>query len=420
MATAAGAAQGHFKSIAQACVREGFSPDFVSWHFYSSYPSDNERCEFGKRLQLISKEAGLPKPEVILSEWNIDLPHPTAPECDDHRAGVFYISMNSSLARTSVTHSLFFFLQDGFWESKKDYAGESVGVFTLRGGPKAVLNGMRMFQIAAEFPQVHVKRQSAPWNLTCLATRNGNKGYLLLANAFGSAEKRAHHYVDWAGVVLSDYHGKDALVRGFVSGKHGVEKLGGPKKDHSIWKEAKRLVRETMSEQKMTHRPVRVGWKDGPVSVSKVWRLDSQHSDPRLNPAFRDSFQKWGVEGPQRAAERVLEDLEKSGRSKKEVSQVRTALNKPTPSEMLDSVRNPTSGLSPSLISEVQVAMKKRLLELREEIPLMLAKHPGAALSEVEVSSHLKFQSNGLMLDLPPWSAVLVELDWENPEGGRE
>ena len=342
------------------------------------------------------------------------MPHPTAPECDDHRAGTFYISMNSSLARTSVSHSLFFFLQDGFWEAKKDYAGQSVGVFTLNGGPKAVLNGMRMFRKASQYPQVSVERKNAPWNLTCLATRSGPRGYLLLANAFGYAEKRAYHYVEWAGMDMSMYKGKNQLVRGFVDGKYGVERLGGPQKDQSLWEEGKRLILETRAEMSLESRPVKIEWAGGKPSVTGVWLLDQNHSNPLSNQHYLQEFKRWGTENVQRAVDLLGPSLKKNGYSNSDIAKAKAVMSQGTSLEMMKAVQDPQNGLDPRLVADIVRGMRFHLKEVRSQAPRRLAQHPGSELSEVSAQSVLKSSARGVLLDLPPWSSVLLELSWEN------
>ncbi|MBL7008385.1 MAG: hypothetical protein ISR76_05260, partial [Planctomycetes bacterium] len=269
MAGPAGKPLDFFRKILQACKQAAWSPDFLSYHYYGGYASDNQSREFGLRLERMAKEAGLARPELILSEWNVGLPHPVRPELDDHRAGVYFAAMNSSLAYTPVSHSLFFFLQDGYWEAKQDYAGESVGLFTLRGGPKAVLNGMRMFRQAAELPLVPVEREIAPWNLTCLATRDGGRGYLLLTNSTGDAVKRARHYADWAGIDMSNYAGKERQLQAWATGRISYERMGGRAEDRATWEEARRLLGETRDEAAKTERMVRLRFSDPPAGVER-------------------------------------------------------------------------------------------------------------------------------------------------------
>ena len=414
MASASGAAYDWFAAMAGASKEVGFTPDFLSWHFYSSYPGDLESCRFGERIAATAISAGLRKPELILSEWNIDLPHPTAPECDDHRAAAFFVGVNSFLAQTEASHSLFFFLQDGFWEATKDYAGESVGVYTLHGGPKAVLNGMRMFRTASSLPMVAVER-NAPWNISCLATRSEDCGYLLLSNSFGQAEKRARHYVDANGVDLGVYRGKDVLLRAFLSGRIGWNKLGAPAKDLPVWEQAKALLVESRKESAMTQRPVRLELEGAVPRPVRAWRIDDHHSDPHDDPDFMEVFRAQAINAPARAAERTLSELQLDDVPANQLEVVRKALSGASPGEMLTKLNEQRIILGGELHSRVASLMRKHLIAAQNEVPTRLSRHPQAQLAEVGLADTIRRDGRQLVVDLPPWSVLLIEFDF-----GRE
>ena len=410
MASASGAAYDWFGEIAKHSKNQGFAPDFLSWHFYSSYPGDIESCKFNQRIAETATQHGLKKPELILSEWNIDLPHPTVPECDDHRAAAFYVGVNTFLANTGASDSLFFFLQDGFWEAKEDYAGQSVGVYTLHGGPKAVLNGMRMFRKASELPACQVAR-TAPWNISCLATSDDDKAYILLSNSFGQGEKRARHFVDAAGVNLGDYRGKDTKLRAYMSGRMSWENLNAADADRAAWDQAKKLLAETRHETSLFHRPVRIEITGATAKPTRAWRIDANHSVPQASAQFRQQFKSVALEAPQRAVEKVLDELRAQELNQTELNLLTSILDKPSPAEMLAALNANQHQLGSELFHKVSALMRAELKQAQLDIPRTLTKHADAQLVEVGLAKTLRREKNQMVLDLPPWTVILVELD---------
>ena len=412
MATATGAAERFFGTILDACAERGWSPDFLSWHFYSSYPTDHELFDFGERIGGLATSRGLAEPELILSEWNITLPAPRAPELDDHRAGVFFIGVSSSLVQTPVDHSIFFFLQDGFWEAREDYAGESVGVFTLRGAPKAVLNGMRMFRRAAALPAVPVERVAAPGNLSLLATREGERGYLLLANGFGQPEKRARHYVHWAGVDLSEYSDREREIRAYATGRVGVDRIGASAKDRPIWEKARALIAETRRELQNRERRVRVALEDPPAGIGGVWLLDAEHGNPILDRGFRAEFEALAKGVQAIAGEETLAKFREEGVSRSDLAALEEVLRQPNVEAARRQLREAARRIGPELAQRFERAFRARRDELLLATPRKLAALPGAQPARVPPGSVLRQEGAELVIDLPPWSAVLVELSW--------
>lgn len=419
MATAAGTAQPYFRKILAACKAAGWAPDFLSWHFYASYPGDNERCRFGERLAASATAIGLPAPEMILSEWNIDLPDPVKPELDDHRAGVYFAAVNSSLANTPVTHSQFFFLQDGFWEAKKDYGGESVGVFTLRGGPKAVLNGMRMFRTASELPAVPVERREAPWNLGCLATRQGDRGYLLLTNAFGDTIKSARHLADAEGVDFSFYQDKERELVAWAGGKISYEQLGGRPEDRTRWEVARAFVQQSQRELAAATRTVRIAVADPPKRVVQVWRLDAAHGNPARDAAFQAAFRAQAVDVHRPVARRVIDQLRQEGVEEAKLAVLEDALAKPDQEEARRAVESQAATVGADLSRRAATLYREAFFAQRDRVPGVMAAHPAAALPVVPMRSSLRREGDQFLVELPPWSAVLIEVSWAE-EGGRE
>lgn len=294
--------------ILDACRARRFRPDFLSWHDYVGYPTDQEAFRLPDRVAALARERDLGAPELILSEWNKALP--VSPELDDHRNGAYFVAMTASLAQTTLRNSIFFFLQDGPWEAKEEYAGQSVGVFTLRGGPKAVLNGMQMARMAAELPAVPVERLEAPWNLVLLATRAGERGFLLAANSAGEADRRVRKLLDFAGVDLSAYKGRDRAIRDYLAGRVELDALGAPASQRAAWEEARRFVRDHNREAAARSRPVRVRVSDPPQRIAEAWLLDSGHGDPWRDPDYRRFFGEVAAEARGRAADAAVRLLQ--------------------------------------------------------------------------------------------------------------
>ncbi len=415
MAGPSGNQQDYFRKILTACKRADWSPDYLSYHFYGSYASDNERCEFASRIQDIAAELGLGRPEMILSEWNIGLPKPVAPQLDDHRAGVYFAAMNSSLASTPVQHSLFFFLQDGYWEAKEDYAGQSVGLYTLRGGPKAVLNGMRMFRQASSLPVVPVERQGAPWNLTCLASREGDRGYLLLTNSTGDPIKRARLFVDWAGVDMSDYAGKERQIQAWAAGRISYERMGGLEKDREIWEEARRLLGETREEEAATDRTVRLAFQDLPRGVSKAWLLSEGAGDPAADEDFRVRFDRMASTLPKRAGRRTLEQFRAEPLDPTQLEILEDIFTDADQESVKTGLERERRRLGSSLTKRAGDAYRDNFFELRSLMPVRLSKHEAAQLYEVPRGELMRREGDELVVELPPWSAALIEVYWGDP-----
>ncbi len=420
MATAAGAAQHFFRKILAACDRAGWAPDFLSWHFYSTFPGDNESCRFGERLLEMARELGLPEPELVLSEWNVDLPNPAKPALDDHRAGVYFAAVNSSLVNTPVVHSQFFFLQDGFWEAKKDYAGESVGVFTLRGGPKAVLQGMRMFNTAAALPAVPVERGEAPWNISCLATRRGDKGYLLLTNAFGVPAKSARHLVDAAGVDLGSYQGKERQLQAWARGRISYEDMGGRPEDKDAWFAARAFLKEAEQEMAAKSRPVRLSFQGQPAEIEQVWRLDDQNGNPLQNAAFRQRFEELTADPHRKVARRVTQQLRDEGAEPAKVDIVASALAKENQEESRKEMERRSAEIGPALSRRAAELYKEAFFGLRDQVPAMMLEHDAMAWPKVAPRRYLKREEGALVVDLPAWSAVLIEVSWPEEGAARD
>ncbi|KAA3609068.1 MAG: hypothetical protein DWQ01_10830 [Planctomycetota bacterium] len=397
-----------FEDILDACQRLNFEPDFLSFHDYLGYPTDQHALGLPTSLAEEATQRGFAEPELILSEWNITLPRPVAPELDDHRAGAYFVSMTTALAYTKVKASIFFQLQDGAWEAKRDYAGESVGIFTLRGGPKPVLVAMQMCKDAASFPMVAVERRQAPWNLSLLATREGERGYLLISNAFGEAEHRVHKMAMNRGIDPQVYKGSEPRIRKFLAGRLDYEGLGLPASDRPVWEEARASVLEDRRERQRRSRPVRLHWRQAPDRITGVWLLDKDHGRAMSRPDFARLFESMGPGLHDRVVESTMEELRKGGTSETDLQKVERVLRKRD--------RQAARQLRADLAGRAEALYRQYHKRLSSETPVRLAKHAASApwpLAADAWDAYLQRQERELVLNLAPFSAMLVELQWE-------
>ena len=212
-----------FRLEFEACRPVGFKPDFLSWHDYVGYPTDQEAFEFSDRVRRLADRYGFGDAELILSEWNYTLP--PDPFLDSYANGAYFVALTTALTRTHLAHSQFLMLQDGKWEAREDFRGESAGIFTLNGAPKPVFQGMQMMRIAADLPALPVERRAAPWNLTLFASRRDDRGWLLAANAFGKIQDRTRKFLDYRDVDMSVLKNRKAQVQRYLTGRLPIERL---------------------------------------------------------------------------------------------------------------------------------------------------------------------------------------------------
>lgn len=392
-----------FRDIARESKRAGFTPDFLSYHHYGSYPTDVSAHEAGRRLEEISQENGLPRPEIILSEWNVTLPKPVEMQLDDHRGAVNYVALTSGLMNTTTTHSLFFFLQDGNWEASKEYGGQSVGVFTLIGAPKAVLSGMRMMRTFSEQPLVPRERWAAPQNLSLAASRDGNRGRVVVSNFPGNIEKGVRKFMDWRGLELALLKNKERELRAFMFGRGTYASLKLADKWKPILDDAQRQVEILTQEAKLRDRWVSIRLEGTPKKVGKVQILDKDHGNPLTHAAFQAKFKPYSKGIGQAAMAEALEDLRKQGVSASDVQKVENAFR--TKSET-----------APDVSTQVQAKARSAYRAARErlanEVPLELVNHEATYPAQVDADSWTRLDGDILRVRVPPFTAVMVDLVW--------
>lgn len=396
-----------FRLEFEACKRTGFRPDFLSWHDYVGYPTDQESLEMFRRLRQLAARYNLQDAELILSEWNYTLP--PDPILDSYRNGAYFVALTTALTRTPIHHSLFLMLQDGPWEAKEDFQGQGAGIFTVHGAPKPVFQGMQMMRVAGALPAVPVERREAPWNLTLFASREGGHGWLLAANAFGKIQDRVQKYLDYAGVDTSMFKNRRDRIRAFLEGRLSFERFGARPQDREAWETARRIMQLHKEETKASLRPVRVQLSSPPRQVLGVWALDARHGDPLADPAFRRRFEELRAGVQRQAGQATLERLRRQGASEADLQALEAALTGK------DSRR--ARGVDPGLRRRAQAIFAEEQARVSDRIPLELAAMDGARPHPVPVADYVRQADGGLVLNTTPWSAVLVELSWEGGDG---
>lgn len=392
-----------FADLARECKRTGFIPDYLSYHHYGSYPTDPSALEAGQRIKSIATKAGLPMPEIILSEWNVSLPRPVSMELDDHRGAVNFVAMTAGLVNTSTTHSLFFFLQDGNWEATEEYGGQSVGVFTLIGAPKAVLTAMRMMRTFSEQPLVPRERWKAAQNLSMAATRDDKEGRVVIANFPGNIEKGVRKWMDWRGLELSLLKNKDRELRSFMSGRTSYSSLKLDKQWRPVLEGAKEQMEILTREAKQRDRWVTIRLEGRPEEIGKVVLIDKKHGNPMQDSSFQAVFAPYKKGLSRAAMEEVLVELEKQGVAQSDIKKLETAfLTK--------------SKTVPDVSSKVQAQARAAYASARErisaELPSRLVQHQATYPAEVDAGSWARLDGDILSVRVPPFTAVMVDLVW--------
>lgn len=395
-----------FREIADACVQVGFQPDFLSWHEYNGFPMDEYHYSTARKVRDIVRSRNLPMPELVLSEWNIGLPSPVNLSLDDHRAAVNFVAMTTALAYSPVKHSLFFMLQDGTWEAKRDYAGQSVGVFTIHGLPKSVLAGMRMTRRAGALPAVPVEySDEVTPNFGVLATRDGERGFLVATSLFGKEEKHLRKLVEWLGVDPTTLKGRDRAIQGYVTGRVPYDRTGLPQRQKPVWDRVREEMKALAREKSAQERWLTLRLEDAPAHVVGVWVIDRQHGNPRDDADFRERVEPFERGWFPNAAEMTLRDLERGGADAAVMDTVRQALEAKS--------LKPLDALDPDTRRRVRDLFEKHARWIQDELPSELVRHPATFPAPVDRSQWVRMLDDGSMqLKVPPFSAVMVELSW--------
>jgi hypothetical protein len=395
------------RTIFQACKAGGFHPDFYSWHRYGSYPSEHDMLDVPESLIRVALEVGIPAPDIILSEWNIGLPKPTYPGLDDQRAANYYMATVMALAQTPGTDAQFFFLQDAPWDTHKEFAGESVGVFSLAGAPKAVLSGMRMMAKAADLPMVPMERTGGTSNLNLFASRQGNQGYLLAVNTFGSGmDKHASIMLRAAGVDLSQLKRQTKTIKGYIAGKTSrasLERLGLEEYVMNALDVVRAEAAAQLGESKKRDRRVRIKLNDGPRKIVSVQLLSAKHGNPIVDAAFLREYAPYSKGLNNAAGAQTLEQLRQEGVDQKTLTLLEQGMKQK---------KTRIAGVEPATARHARQLFDQNYETLRNEVPKTLADHPAAKAQLVSKGSWCTLKDGILDLRLPPETSVLVEFAW--------
>ncbi len=395
------------RAMFTSCKRVGFQPDFYSWHHYGSFPTEHDMLQVPQVILAECQTAGLQPMEFVLSEWNIGLPHPKFPAIDDHRAANYFIATVISLSRTQASDASFFFLQDARWDTKKEFAGESVGAFSLAGAPKALLSGMRMMATAADLPAIPVERIGAPANISLFASKQGNRGYLLAVNTFGGGlDRHISRLLRRAGVDLAALKKDGKRLQAYVYGKADRSSLSRLKLDAATM-DAIDLVRlEAMADQaeeKAGMRKIRVQLKSGPKSIRSVRLIDRTHGNPIADADFKKAYAPYARGLVPAAQQATIDQLRTEGVAE---STLRTL------EQGMKSSKGKVSGVDAATNRRARAIFDEAMVRLASEVPKTLAAHPAAQAQEVEVASVCSLKDGILEIRLPLESSVLIELAW--------
>lgn len=272
-----------FRALLRECKSKSTAPDFLSWHQYEGWATDTAAFNIDERLQKMANNIIGKDVELILGEWSLALPSPghPKPQLDDHRNAVHWLATISSLAtETTVAAQCYFMLQDGTWEAKQDYQGQGPGMFTVHGGPKAIVVGQRMMDIATQLPMLELERDGAPWNIAALATGEGDRRFVLLSNSIRIDEGRVKKSLDQQGVAFHKLpKSQRNNVYGYVSGRVPYSKLNQPSSDEPKWERAREVLKRTRKAAKKAV-PVEVAM-DRPIGrLVNAWAIGEGSGNP--------------------------------------------------------------------------------------------------------------------------------------------
>ncbi|MDE0586243.1 MAG: glycosyl hydrolase [Planctomycetota bacterium] len=392
-----------FEKILDACKRHSFSPDFLSWHLYGSFASDNEYFRIPQTIQSMAETRGLGTPDTVLSEWNVSLPRPVARGMDTNVGAAYWTAVVGSLIQTPAKDALYFFLQDGSWEATKDFAGQSVGAFTLRGAPKSTFSAMKLMGEVAKSPAVPLQRLQAPNNLVCVATRNKQQGNLLISNSPGDILRLGRKFLANTSLFMGDLKGKDSLLMAHLSGKTKFDKLDLSEEWRVPLVELKKLMKALRHEEGNSNRWVTIKLDHSPVSIKRVRLIDADHGNPIASASFRDLFRPYEVGFGKVAGRLAIEELRKQGVSSSEVAAIEQSF-------LSGSKEIRIVGVSATTIASARATLNRKMAMLKTDLPVSLAAHEACRAAEVDSEDWVKIEGSKILVKVPPHSVVAVEL----------
>jgi hypothetical protein len=406
LATSLGSTLAWAREMFQASAREGFQPDFYSWHQYGSFPTEAELLQIPQVLLNEAHQAGISLNQLILSEWNVGLPHPVLEDLDDERAANYYLAMVISLSHTVVNHSSFFFLQDAPWDTNKELAGESVGVFSLAGAPKALLTGMRMMATAGDLPAVPVERKGAPSNISLFASREQDKGYLIAVNSLGGGiVKHSNRMLSRDNADHMSLKRNKRKVEAYIQGKASKSSLNGlgiPESTIDSLGNAKTVIDALNEEVRKGQRIVTIKLDSPPKRIRSLKVIDNKRGNPLTDKAFQRAYRPYSQGLSRAAATATLDQLKSEGVSQKDLDSLMEAMKTKTQAK---GVERSTQQRARSLFEENQT-------RLSSEIPLTLCEEDATFPCEVQADTMCTLTGDTIEIRLPLETSVLIELDW--------
>lgn len=405
MASSYGGGIRQFDLMAAECKKVGWEPDFLSWHEYSGFPMDEAYYDTAGRVLAIQRQHELKAPELIVSEWNCGLPgRGSYPPLDDNRCAASFVGMVCALSRTAVKHSQFFLLQDGSWETSTDFAGESVGIFTVHGAPKSVLAAVRMMRTVCELPAVPVReRDKLPVNFALMATRDGAKGYLAASSAFGKDEQHAKKLIERAGLSLSEIQAREGGPEKYARGQISYEQTGLPAAQKPIWDDIKERIQALGQERRARDRSVTVRLQDPPARIVGAWVIDATHANPIADADLRAKFKPFEKGWFQAAVQMTLSTLRFEGVPAGELQAIEAAFR---------DRREQVPGLSAATSARLREVYEDMSRRAQYEVPRELARHPSASPAKVPAADWARLDGDLLTLRLPPHASVMLEFAW--------
>jgi len=392
-----------FAKILDACKRHSFSPDFLSWHLYGSFASDNEYFRIPQAIQSMAQTRGLETPDTVLSEWNVSLPKPVAQGMDTNVGAAYWTAVVGSLIQTPVKDALYFFLQDGNWDTNQDFAEKSVGAFTLRGAPKSTFSAMKLMGEVAKSPAVPLQRLQAPNNLVCVATRDKEHGTLLIANAPGNLLPFGRKFLASSSLFMGDLKGKDKSLESYISGKAKFEKLGLSAAWRAPLVELKSLIKVLTREEGDSNRWVTVQLDCSPKSIERVRLIDADHGNPIASTSFRNLFRPYEVDFGKTAGRLTLAELKKQDVRASEVAAIERSFAS-------GSKERNIAGVSATTMATARATFERQMVMLKTDLPVSLAAHEACRAADVASADWVKLEGNKIVVKVPPHSVVAVEL----------
>ena len=392
-----------FEKILDACKRHSFSPDFLSWHLYGSFASDNEFLRTPQTIQSMAQTRGLGTPDAVLSEWNVSLPRPVAKGMDTNVGAAYWTAVVGSLIQTPAKDALYFLLQDGSWEATNDFAEQSVGAFTLRGAPKATFSAMKLMGEVAKYPAVPLERLRAPNNLVCVATRNKQQGHLLISNSPGDILRLGKKFLASTSLFMGDIKSKDKLLKAYVSGQTKFEKLGLSEAWRAPLVELKKLMKVLKREEDSSNRWVSIQLDCLPKSIERVRLIDADHGNPIASTSFRDLFRPYEVGFSKAAGRLTLVELKKQGVGASEVAAIERSFAS-------GSKERNIAGVSATTMATARATLERQMIMLQTDLPVSLAVHEACRAADVASADWVKLEGNKIVVKVPPHSVVAVEL----------